>query len=196
MAPGDLLRFMMILAGVLLLFITVTSLAKRRMTEPFCLTWGLISLMMILAGILLRPTEWNRYISGTGILLVMLIAFCVIFGAYFLSTRVSELMRKNLELAMQVSLLNQEKEEMKKRLDGLADRMAGQDVLEKRPDISEKRSDVQAGRMSEEDALRTQPDKSAEDALRTQPDESADRMPEEDALMKQTDGMAERDAAV
>jgi fucose 4-O-acetylase-like acetyltransferase len=120
MESGDILRLIVIVAGVFLLFVTVSSLAKRRMTEPFCLTWGLISLIIILAGILLRPTEWNRYISGTGILLVSMIAFCVIFGAYFLSTRVSELMRKNLELAMQVSLLNQEKEEMKQRLDRLA----------------------------------------------------------------------------
>jgi len=127
MEPGAVLRFIMIVTGVFLFFITLSSLAKRKMTEPFCLTWGLISLIIILGGILLRPTEWNRYISGTGILLVMLIAFCVIFGAYFMSARVSELMRKNLELAMQVSLLNQENEEMKRELARLAGRMCKAD---------------------------------------------------------------------
>lgn len=125
MGPGAVLRIIMIVTGVFLFFITLSSLAKRKMTEPFCLTWGLISLIVILGGILLRPTEWNRYISGTGILLVILIAFCVIFGAYFMSARVSELMRKNLELAMQISLLNQEKEEMRQEMDRLAERMRG-----------------------------------------------------------------------
>ena len=104
MEPGVLLRIIVILTGVFLLFVTLSSLAKRRMTEPFVLTWGLISVIIVLGGILLRPTEWNRYISGTGMLLVGMISFCVIFGTYFISARVSELMRKNMELAMQLSL--------------------------------------------------------------------------------------------
>jgi len=116
MQPGVILRIIMILTGVFLLCITLSSLAKRRMTEPFVLTWGLISVIIILAGILLRPTEWNRYISGTGMLLVGLISFCVVFGTYFISARVSELMRKNMELAMQLSLMKQEEGEMEEQI--------------------------------------------------------------------------------
>ncbi|MCI8530857.1 MAG: DUF2304 domain-containing protein [Lachnospiraceae bacterium] len=123
MEPGALLRIIMILTGIFLLFITLSSLAKRRMTEPFVLTWGLISVIIVLAGILLRPTEWNRYISGTGMLLVGLIGFCVIFGTYFISARVSDLMRKNMELAMQLSLMKQESDEMKAELKMLAERL-------------------------------------------------------------------------
>lgn len=121
MEPGVMLRIIMILTGVILFFVTLTSLAKRRMTESFCLTWGLISLIIILAGILLRPTELNSYISGTGMILVGMIGFCVVYGAYFMSTKVSELMRKNLELAMQVSLLQKENEEILKKLQGISD---------------------------------------------------------------------------
>lgn len=119
MQSGDILRIIMVVTGLFLLGVTVSSLARRKMTEPFCLTWGLISVMIILAGILLRPVVWNRYISGTGMLLILMVGFCVIYGACFMSTRVSELMRKNLELAMQVSLINQENEELRKRLDEL-----------------------------------------------------------------------------
>ena len=124
MEPGVVLRVIMILTGICLLFITLSSLAKRRMTEPFVLTWGLISVIIVLAGILLRPTEWNRYISGTGMLLVGMISFCVIVGTYFISARVSELMRKNMELAMQVSLMKQEGEEMKARLAELSEALS------------------------------------------------------------------------
>mgnify|MGYP001025307842 CR=1 FL=1 len=116
MEPGVLLRIIVILTGVFLLFVTLSSLAKRRMTEPFVLTWGLISVIIVLGGILLRPTEWNRYISGTGMLLVGMISFCVIFGTYFISARVSELMRKNMELAMQLSLMKQESDEIREQL--------------------------------------------------------------------------------
>lgn len=119
MEPGAVLRIVMIVTGVFLLGQSVSSLARRKMTEPFCLTWGLISVIIILAGILLRPDEWNRYISGTGMLLVLMIGFCVLYGAYFMSARVSELMRKNQELAMQVSLLKHETEVLEQRMEEL-----------------------------------------------------------------------------
>ena len=119
MEPGVLLRIIIILVGVVLVCVTLFSLAKRRMTESFCLTWGFISVIIILAGILLRPTELASYISGTGMILVGIVAFCVIYGAYFMSIKVSELMRRNLELAMQISLLRKENEEINERLQEL-----------------------------------------------------------------------------
>ena len=123
MEAGDLLRVIICCGGVILLGITMSSLAKRRMTESFCLAWGIISVALILAGILLRPTMWNRYISITGMFLVLLLGFAVIYIAFFLSTRVSELMRKNQELAMQVSLLNWEKNELWKKVEELSGQM-------------------------------------------------------------------------
>lgn len=108
MEPGLLLQIIMILTGVYLLVRTISSLAKRRMTEPFCLTWGLVAIGIILAGCLLRPAGWNQYISYTGMVLLLLIGFCLLYGAYFISCRVSELMRQNNELAIQVSLLKEE----------------------------------------------------------------------------------------
>lgn len=125
METGDLLRIIICCGGVLLLGITLSSLARRRMTEPFCLAWGIISVTLILAGILLRPTMWNRYISITGMLLLLLLGFAVIYIAYFVSAKVSDLMRKNQELAMQVSLLNQEKEEMWRKLEELCNKPDG-----------------------------------------------------------------------
>ena len=119
MEPGVLLRIIIILVGVVLFCVTLFSLAKRRMTESFCLTWGFISVIIILAGILLRPTELASYISSTGMILVGIAAFCVIYGAYFISIKVSELMRRNLELTMQVSLLRKENEEIIDRMQEL-----------------------------------------------------------------------------
>lgn len=120
METGDMLRMIICCAGVVLLGITLSSLAKRRMTEPFCLTWGIISVVLILAGILLSPNTWNRYISLTGMFLVLLLGFAVIYIAFFVSTKVSELMRKNQELAMQVSLLNWEKDQLWKKMEELS----------------------------------------------------------------------------
>lgn len=111
-----MLKVFMVILGVYLLIMTVLSLAKRRMTEQFCLVWGFLSCVMILFGILLNPSELHRYISDRGIWLVMLAVVVVVYGAWFISTQVSILMRKNQELAMQISLLNQENEQIMKRV--------------------------------------------------------------------------------
>ncbi len=123
MEPGAILQIIMIVVGIFLLGAVVSSLARRRMTESFCLTWGLIAIIIILAGILLRPAEWYRYISIMGMVLLLLIGFCIVYGAYFMSGKVSELMRKNMELSMQVSLLNHEKDELRKDLEELAKKL-------------------------------------------------------------------------
>lgn len=119
MESGLMLCIVTMMTGVLLLVSTISSLAKRKMTEPFCLTWGMVAVIIILAGLLLRPMQWNRYISGTGMLLVILVGFCLIYGTYFMSLKVSELMRRNQELAIQVSLLNNENEQIVKQLEEL-----------------------------------------------------------------------------
>lgn len=123
MEPGLMLQIIMILTGAFLLCRTISSLARRKMTEPFCLSWGMIAVIIILAGCLLRPAGWNQYISYTGMVLLLLIGFCALYGAYFVSCRVSELMRKNNELAIQVSLLNEEREELEKKIEELAKKM-------------------------------------------------------------------------
>ena len=113
----------MIAAGIFLLWAVISSLAKRKMTESFCLVWGVVAVSIILAGVLLRPSELYRYISLTGLLLCLLIGFCILYSLFFMSTKVSELMRENRELSMQVSLLKHEKEEMYKIIGELSERI-------------------------------------------------------------------------
>lgn len=101
-------RLIMVLIGVGLFLMTLSSLARRKMTESFCLTWGVVAVVIILAGILIRPYGISGWISPTTLLLMVIIGMCLIFGAFYITGRVSELERKNQELAIQVSLLNQE----------------------------------------------------------------------------------------
>lgn len=119
MSVGDILRIFMIATGIALLWATVSSLAKRKMTETVCLVWGLVSVVCILSGLLLRPYGVSKYISMTGLVLIMIIAIVVLQGAFFVSTKISELARKNHELAVQVSLLNHENYNMMRRLEKL-----------------------------------------------------------------------------
>lgn len=117
---ANILQIIIIATGIILLIVTINSLAHRKMTESFCLAWGLIALILVLAGLLLRPTEWSRYMSPMGLMLVVMIGFCVVYVAYFMSTKISELSRRNQELAIQVSLLNQENQRITEQLEQMA----------------------------------------------------------------------------
>lgn len=116
MTVGDALRIIMIVTGVFLAVITIISLARRKMTESFCLTWGIVSVVFVLAGILLRPYGVSSFISLTGLALITFIGVCVLTGAFYLSLKISELERKNQELAIQVTLLNYEVKELMNKL--------------------------------------------------------------------------------
>ena len=121
MEVGDILRLFVIVSGVFMVVRAILSLAKRKMTEPFCLSWVFLSALMILSGALLNPSQMKRYVSTRGLILTIIIVSGVLWGLWFISTQVSILKRKNQELAMQVSLLNQENERILHRLGILTD---------------------------------------------------------------------------
>jgi hypothetical protein len=100
-----------------LLIVSLQSLARRRLTEPFCMAWGLFSILLIIGGILLHPDELDRYISSEGMVLFLLIGAVIIAAGYFMSRQVSELVQKNQELTMQISLLNTEYERLLRELE-------------------------------------------------------------------------------
>ncbi len=119
MIIDTIIRVCIMIAGLVLFGISITSLAKRKMTEPICLIWGGVSFLVFMAGLLLRPVLVKNMISTTGLILVSLVIFFAICGAYFLSTMVSDLTRKNQELAIQVSLLKRQSEILEERIEKL-----------------------------------------------------------------------------
>jgi len=121
--------------GICLLVMAILSLAKRKMTELFCLAWAIVSVLLVICGILIEPSELERYVSLRILILIFLITVGVVWTLWFISTQLSILMRKNQELAMQISLLNQDSERMLKKLEELEKRIdqhfAGGDDLKK-----------------------------------------------------------------
>lgn len=61
----------------------------------------------------------KRYVSTRGLILTIIIVSGVLWGLWFISMQVSILKRKNQELAMQVSLLNNDYEKIIKELEKL-----------------------------------------------------------------------------
>lgn len=123
MASGDILRLFVIAAGAYMLVKAVLSLAKRKMTEPFCLAWVCVSVLIVICGILIEPSELDRYISLRVLILILFITIGVGWILWFISTQLSILRRRNQEIAMQISLLNQDSERMMKKLEDLEKRM-------------------------------------------------------------------------
>ena len=119
MAVGDVLRLFVIVAGAYMFLKAILSLAKREMTEPFCLAWAVLSALMILSGIILNPSQLDRYVSLRGLILIMIIVSGILWGLWFISTQVSILKRRNQELAMQISLLNNDCEKILRELEKL-----------------------------------------------------------------------------
>ena len=117
MASGDILRLFVIAAGQYILVKAVLSFAKRKMTEPFCLAWVLLSSLMILFGVFLNPSQLDRYISTRGLILIIIVVSGILWGLWFISTQVSLLKRRNQEMAMQISLLNNDCEKILKELE-------------------------------------------------------------------------------
>lgn len=127
MGIGVLLKIFVIVLGCYLLLMALLSLEKRRMTELFCLAWGVLSALMIIAAVLLKPYHLERFISIRTLFMIMTIIIGIVWGMWFISTQVSLLMRKNQELAMQISLLNQDNEKILKELEDLQENLKKND---------------------------------------------------------------------
>lgn len=61
----------------------------------------------------------KRYVSTRGLILTIIIVSGVLWGLWFISTQISILKRKNQELAMQISLLNNDCEKILRELEKL-----------------------------------------------------------------------------
>lgn len=118
-----LFRVVTLVAGVLLLVLAFVSLVKKQMTEGIALGWAIGAVISILLGAVPAFSDWSRKLSTTSIIALLLFAVFVIGYVFKISSDLSKLKMKNQELAMQVSLLNQENERILKELERLTGKM-------------------------------------------------------------------------
>ena len=109
MEVGDILRLFVIVSGVFMVVRAILSLAKRKMTEPFCLAWVFLSALMILSGALLNPSQMKRYVSTRGLILTIIIVSGVLWGLWFISTQVSLLNNDYEKIIKELEKLEKEK---------------------------------------------------------------------------------------
>ncbi len=100
------------IAGLLFLFLAFREYAKKKLTEAAGLIWGLFGILLIVLAIWPGTLVWCAAISPAGLTFLFVIFLFLTLFLFWQSMAVSKLIRKNQELAMQVSLLNQENEQI------------------------------------------------------------------------------------
>ncbi len=118
-----ILKVLMIDFGIFLLIMDLFMYARQKLTDGIGLGWAIVSLALLVAGIVVSLDDVCYLWSGAkNIVLLMFAVFAVIILFLFkISMAVSVVVVKNQELAMQVSLLNQENERILQELKGLVD---------------------------------------------------------------------------
>lgn len=114
-----IVKIALIVTGILFLVLDFLAYAKQRLTENIGLGWGLFSTLLIITGAVLDPDEADGDVIY---LLIFLLGLFLLFVVFAICKSVSVLIMKNRELAMQVSLLNQENERILHEIGILKDR--------------------------------------------------------------------------
>ncbi len=105
-----MMQWAMMAMGVFLLLAGFVSTLLRRMYAPLGVFWMILGLVLGLAG-------WQLEGGLDGLWVLYLLLSVVIVGLFVAGVLLSSLLEKTRELAMQVSLLNQENEQLLKILD-------------------------------------------------------------------------------
>ena len=117
MRDGLFIQILLVAFGVSMFGTAFVSLVRRKMSEVVVIPWGLGPVIFIILGLVIRPDGWRSYVSPYGLALMIVIFVCASYAIYFFSIRITETMKKNNELAIQVSLLNTEVEELRKKME-------------------------------------------------------------------------------
>ena len=123
MSTAAIVKACVILMGIGIMIVTFVLHAKK-LTVNLAVTWELLGIAAILSGAVPRFSGWSSRI-GLGSLVVLLItALLVLWGVYQMTIQISSLLMKNQELAILVSLLNQENERILRELEKLTGKNA------------------------------------------------------------------------
>ena len=121
-------------AGLVLMVVSFLMHSYKKITVNYTVIWELLGIVLILIGCVPVFSEWTkRLASGTGL------AFACV-GAIFLfeefrnSVMISQLLLKTQEMAMQVSMLNQENERLVNELERISSIVEGSDEKEEKQD--------------------------------------------------------------
>lgn len=107
---SDVLRVAVVVMGMLLMGMDFMTYVYQKVTESIGLCWFMIGSVLVLLGIVPGLNAWVETVPPKAVPAVIIAGLVFFLTAFYFSSLISQLLRKNQELAMHVSLLNQENE--------------------------------------------------------------------------------------
>ena len=124
MNTATIVKFCVILVGIGIMAITFVLHAEKKLTVNLAVTWELLGIAAILSGAVPKFSGWSSQLSLGSLTVLLITAFLVLWGVYQMTIQISSLLMKNQELAILVSLLNQENERILRELEKLTGKNA------------------------------------------------------------------------
>ena len=113
------LRIIMVVAGCLFLILNFVTYVKKNLTEKFTWMWTIFCIVMILSGIVPGLNSWSFKFNSWGYMALCIILVLIVQFIFIITKEIANLKKRNKELAMHVSLLNQENERILAQLEKL-----------------------------------------------------------------------------
>ena len=113
------LRIIMVVAGCLFLILNFITYVKKNLTEKFTWMWTIFCIVMILSGIVPGLNSWSFKFNSWGYMALCIILVLIVQFIFIITKEIANLKKRNKELAMHVSLLNQENERILAELEKL-----------------------------------------------------------------------------
>lgn len=121
-----IVRIVVALLSVVFIFRDFISYCKQKINERFAFGWGVFGLAVFLACVVPQWSGWSTALSGSTYAVIIVLGVLLTSILFSLSQLISQLTAKNQELAMQVSLLNNENARMLRTIKEIT----GKDVLD------------------------------------------------------------------
>ena len=126
-----IIRILMVGTGILFLVLAFWAYTRQKLNDSMALIWVFVSIALVITG---AVPAVSKHLSESLLIFMFIICLLLLFLLFKVSKAVSVLSMKNQELAMQVSLLNQENERILHKLGILTD--------EKKDSVREDRKSV------------------------------------------------------
>lgn len=119
LSTAVIMKIGLIIVGVMIMIMSFVFHAKRKLTVNLAVVWEFLGFALILIGAIPVFSSWCYLLAKGTVIAMFVIGALALWGSYILCILLSNLSMKNQELAMQVSLLNQENELMLKEIEKL-----------------------------------------------------------------------------
>ena len=114
-----IIRILMVGTGILFLVLAFWAYTRQKLNDSMALIWVFVSIALVITG---AVPAVSKHLSESLLIFMFIICLLLLFLLFKVSKAVSVLSMKNQELAMQVSLLNQENERILHKLGILTDK--------------------------------------------------------------------------